>query len=332
MTAVLENTNPYSKYGLKRRPTYDEIIGLIGENETLAGTLPDRTATQFKASQEGSFFDGLDHLEILKEQQNRIQERQLRELMMRQNIGGGTYNVARVREQMREGRGQAEAAVEQDTSFSHAQMQTELERRARDYANRQQQTGEAHRRGFLRSSASSVIDRIFDISPLSRATSGRTPQLQMPSPVRLTRADTPYSSGASESSAELMRDGEMHTARGEQTQELILNSLKFRNPNAPERELNRTLEVLMEYKDLQPEEIATAFNNFPMLNNIYATLNRNGFISDDVFEEYQTLTNKISAEGGGRKRANLLRQLADHYRECVYKPYISNISERPVSS
>ena len=45
-TAVLENINPYSKYGLKRRPTYEEIIGLIGENETLTGTLPDRTATQ----------------------------------------------------------------------------------------------------------------------------------------------------------------------------------------------------------------------------------------------------------------------------------------------
>ena len=331
MTAVLENINPYSKYGLKRRPTYDEIIGLIGENETLTGTLPDRTATQFKASQEGSFFDGLDHLEILKEQQNRIQERQLGELMMRQNLGGGTYNVARAREQMREGGGQAEV-VDHDANFSHAQMQTELERRARDYVNRQQQTREAHRRGFLRSSASSVIDRIFDISPLSRATSGRTPQLQMPSPVRPTRADTPYSSGASGSSAELMTDGVMHTARGERTQELILNSLRFRNPNASERGLNRTLEVLMEYKDLQPEQIAVAFNNFPMLNNIYATLNRNGFISDDVFEEYQALTNKISAEGGGRKRANLLHQLADHDREFVYNPYISDMSERPVLS
>ena len=33
MTAVLENVNPYSKYGLTRKPTYEEIIGLIGENE-----------------------------------------------------------------------------------------------------------------------------------------------------------------------------------------------------------------------------------------------------------------------------------------------------------
>ena len=96
-TAILENHNKYSYLGLRRRPTYDEIIGLISENETLTGALPDRTATQFKASREGSFFDGLDNLEILKEEQNRIQERQLRELMLRRNLGGGTYHLERLR-------------------------------------------------------------------------------------------------------------------------------------------------------------------------------------------------------------------------------------------
>ena len=100
MTAVLENVNPYSKYGLTRKPTYEEIIGLIGENETITGKLPNRDETFFKASPEGSFFDGLDHLEILKEPQNRIHERQMRELMMRSNIGG-TFSVARLQERMR---------------------------------------------------------------------------------------------------------------------------------------------------------------------------------------------------------------------------------------
>ena len=40
-TATLELVNPYSKYGFKRRPTYNEIIGLINENETITGQLPD---------------------------------------------------------------------------------------------------------------------------------------------------------------------------------------------------------------------------------------------------------------------------------------------------
>ena len=74
-TATLELVNPYSKYGFKRRPTYDEIIGLINENETITGQLPDRTATLYKASPEGSFFDGTDALELLKEQQSRILQR-----------------------------------------------------------------------------------------------------------------------------------------------------------------------------------------------------------------------------------------------------------------
>ena len=45
MTATLKMNNPYSKLGLKRRPTYDEIIGLISENETITGKLPNRDAT-----------------------------------------------------------------------------------------------------------------------------------------------------------------------------------------------------------------------------------------------------------------------------------------------
>ena len=57
-TAVLENVNKFDYLGLRRRPTYDEIIGLIKENETLTGKLPNRDATFFKASPEGSFLTG----------------------------------------------------------------------------------------------------------------------------------------------------------------------------------------------------------------------------------------------------------------------------------
>ena len=46
----------YSIYGLKRKPTYEEIIGIIDEsNEKITGKLPDRSATMFKSSPEGSF-------------------------------------------------------------------------------------------------------------------------------------------------------------------------------------------------------------------------------------------------------------------------------------
>ena len=85
-TATLENVNKFDYLGLRRRPTYNEIIGLIKENETLTGELPNRDATFFKASNEGSFFDGMDSLEVLKEQQQRILQRQLQDLLLRQTV------------------------------------------------------------------------------------------------------------------------------------------------------------------------------------------------------------------------------------------------------
>lgn len=40
-TATIENVNKMSKYGLKRRPTYEEIIGVIDEsNKKSLGNFP----------------------------------------------------------------------------------------------------------------------------------------------------------------------------------------------------------------------------------------------------------------------------------------------------
>ena len=92
-TQSLELINPYAKFGLKRRPTYEEIANLIGENDLITGKLPNRDATFFKASPQGSFFDGSDRLELLKDQQMRILDRQMREIMMRREAhrNGHTY-------------------------------------------------------------------------------------------------------------------------------------------------------------------------------------------------------------------------------------------------
>ena len=94
-TQSLELINPYAKFGLKRRPTYEEIANLIGENDLITGKLPNRDATFFKASPQGSFFDGSDHLELLKDQHMRILGRQMREIMLKQEAhrNGHTYAV-----------------------------------------------------------------------------------------------------------------------------------------------------------------------------------------------------------------------------------------------
>ena len=200
-TAILENVNPYSKYGLKRRPTYNEIIGLIDENETITGKLPDRRATQFKASPEGSFFDGLDHLEILKEQQNRILERQMRELLLKQNLGGSTYSVSRLSQQNQQMQ-TPDPETQSDSNIGEATMEAQLQERARQLAERQQQTEQAHQ-GVLSGRTTPIIERIF--SGLSRTSSKGNVSLSQPSPQK-----PPNFIIGSESESEAME-----TARGE---------------------------------------------------------------------------------------------------------------------
>ena len=54
-TQTLKMNNPYSKIGLKRGPTYDEVINLISENEKITGKLPNRDASFFEVKSRGFF-------------------------------------------------------------------------------------------------------------------------------------------------------------------------------------------------------------------------------------------------------------------------------------
>ena len=99
-TAVIENVNKMSKYGLRRKPTYEEITNLISENEKLTGTLPNRDATFFRNSPEGSIFDGADAMEQLKEEQGKLLLRQMSDILLRQNVrtAGRTYHTERLQQ------------------------------------------------------------------------------------------------------------------------------------------------------------------------------------------------------------------------------------------
>ena len=67
----MAKVDKYSIHGLKRRPTYDEIIGMLDDNDKITGKLPNRDPSFFKNSPEGSYFDGGDAMEQLKEEQGR---------------------------------------------------------------------------------------------------------------------------------------------------------------------------------------------------------------------------------------------------------------------
>ena len=328
-TATLELVNPYSKYGFKRRPTYNEIIGLINENETITGQLPDRTATLYKASPEGSFFDGTDALELMKEQQNRISQRQLQELLLKQNtaLRGLTYNLERLRQSSSSSSSSSTPmAIGEDRGTLSAGLQADLQRRQQQLRDRQQQTGEAHgqalssqsRLPVLQGFISESLTPIFNMIP-SPASGSVFPVLPIPSGQQ------------QEEEEELIPDEEMLTARAS-NEELIVNSLRFNNPNATRGEIKNASNVLLKYSYLTPEQIAIDFNNFNILNEIYGALNRNGIVSDDDMDNYQALTGEISEERKGRKRASLLRKLSEDYKRKIYDKYINNISNRPVEA
>ena len=216
-TAVLENVNKFSYLGLRRRPTYDEIIGLIKENETLTGQLPNRDATFFKASNEGSFFDGLDSLEVLKEQQQRILQRQMQDLLLRQNVrqNGGTFHVERHRQNTPSSSSSSSSStpINVGSDFGTlrvAGMQTELQERARQAMSRQQQTGGAHAEQTSQQARLPTLDSFLSgiTSPLQRMIRPLPIPSRQPQTADLTTGDV-------EEAEEEFFPEEMTTAREE---------------------------------------------------------------------------------------------------------------------
>ena len=214
-TAVLENVNKFSYLGLRRRPTYNEIIGLIKENETLTGQLPNRDATFFKASNEGSFFDGLDSLEVLKEQQQRILQRQMQDLLLRQNVrqNGGTFHVERHR-QNTPSSSSSSTPISVGSDFGTlrvAGMQTELQERARQAMSRQQQTGGAHAEQTSQQARLPTLDSFLSgiTSPLQRMIRPLPIPRRQPETIDLTTDDV-------EEAQEQFFPEEMTTAREEE--------------------------------------------------------------------------------------------------------------------
>ena len=151
-TARFELINPYQKYGLKRRPTFNEILGLLSEDQTLLRPFPDRTATQFRNSPQGSFFDGSDHVELLKEQQNRVADRQMREMILRKQAqqNGGTFHVDRHNDNFSSGESVSDTGMMTPSEASssqimyHADLQRGLEERARQESQRRQEVRQRH--------------------------------------------------------------------------------------------------------------------------------------------------------------------------------------------
>ena len=172
--------------------------------------------------------------------QMRILDRQMRELMMRQEAhrNGHTYALHR--------RNTEPATTTDDVQPTQAEeptiapVQTELQQRAQQATQRQQEAQEQHR-NFITQGASSIFNRLM---------LGRTPS-----------TDTP-------DSPELIPDEEMMTAREpplSEKEKLIISRIDERHPDIQPEFKQQAFEILNSVKDRQPRIFA---NNLTEMNKV----------------------------------------------------------------
>ena len=329
-TATLELVNPYSKYGFKRRPTYNEIIGLINENETITGQLPDRTATLYKASPEGSFFDGTDALELMKEQQNRISQRQLQELLLKQNttLNGLTYHLERHRQQSSSSSSSTPMSIGEDRGTLSVGLLADLQRREAQLRDRQQQTGEAHGEALSSQSRLPTMDSFlpFVSTPIRRMITPLPIPQRQPQP---QQAET-FIIG-SESEGEMMTAREGNIRRGEKPdmdkkQELIYFSLQASVPDADvDEDLNVAFKVLDKFKNFKSNELVRNKNN---RDEVFRTMVETGYITQPIFNEYLELVAQEKKAKGQENKEKIRNKMGRLYIDNIYNKFIAPISVR----
>ena len=181
MTTAVIDTNKMSKLGLRRKPTYNEIIGMLDENEKFGQPLPNRDATFFRNSPEGSMFDGSDAMEQLKEEQGKLLLRQMSDILLRQNVrtAGRTYHTERARQLPttspvisqpsapmdveEELPSQATPTMPSSSTQQASQLQAELTQRGDRATKRREETTINHRGEVFKQSKPTIAEQVYPI-------------------------------------------------------------------------------------------------------------------------------------------------------------------------
>ena len=146
-----------------RRSRYEDILELVNDNEEALKPFPNRDAVFYKASNKGSYFDGKDHLDRLKAEQKRINERVVRDHMLREyatdndlthralwDAGAGATDTPAQPEMNNIGTPIEEYGndeffdTDEDTSFTRAQLEGVIQRAEETRQANQQDIVQAH--------------------------------------------------------------------------------------------------------------------------------------------------------------------------------------------
>ena len=149
----------------------------------LTGTLPNRDATFFRNSPEGSIFDGADAMEQLKEEQGRLLLRQMSDILLRQNVrtAGRTYHTERLQQLPttspviaqptqpvnvdEELTTQTTPTVPSSSTQQASQLNAELTQRANTTMKRREETAMNHRGEVFKQSKPTIPEQIHHINP-----------------------------------------------------------------------------------------------------------------------------------------------------------------------
>ena len=299
--ASLELISPYAKFGLKRRPTYEEIANLIGENDLITGKLPNRDATFFKASPQGSFFDGSDHLELLKDQQMRILDRQMREIMMRQEAHGNGHTYALHRrnteaEAPPPPEQQTEPMVQRDTeSMQEASLTAQLSEMARKDAEAKQKRNQAFANVLAKGS-----DALINTLASSKF---YTKQIQ-----DIARSSTDTGVEAEQEAEQEAEVVEKTEEEGRTASNLspadakTYDRLKERHSDETWDVIKPALEILTSVKHRTPREFA---NNTSETSNVVRNMYDLGLVSEREFDGYFKIIQLLDNTKGKTARMQL---------------------------
>ena len=167
----------------------------------------------------------MDSLEVLKEQQQRILQRQVQDLLLRQTVrqNGGTFHLERHRQSALGTSSSAE--VQPDRDMLSAQVQADLAQRQQQLRDRQQQTGQASQSFLERTTSLPVIGGMLSSLRNSGARSvGGTPMHRNAEHFDLTTNDPPPEVMSSSTS-----EAEMMTARTN-PEDTIRTALQSKRP------------------------------------------------------------------------------------------------------
>ena len=323
-TASLELINPYAKFGLKRRPTYEEIANLIGENEQLTGKLPNRDATFFKSSPQGSFFDGSDHLELLKDQQMRILDRQMREIMMRQEAHGNGHTYALHRRNMEAEappppEQQTEPMVQRDTeSMQEASLTAQLNEMARKDAEAKQKRNQAFANVLAKGS-----EALINTLGSSKFYTKKIQDIARSSTDTGVEAEQEAEVVEAEQEAEVVEKAEEEKRTVSNLSPVdakIYDRLKERHSDETWDVIKPALEILTSVKHRTPREFA---NNTSEMSNVVRSMYDLGLVSEREFDGYFKIIQLLdNAKGKDRKDA-IRVDLGKYYGNVIYYRYIA---------